>query len=171
MPPGVADQALRGLKDLAVLVKRQTESGRLAPAGLSAGEEPCANRGELEGFRGPCLLGRRFRPVQQSAEDLIKPRHATYQGAQNTTGAWATGLSLANSHTAAFSASQGPGLGRHNSEILRWIEVPEPHESSVNQYGGHPRTMGIPLSNLVIVNALSSSKVRAAESCRDGCLI
>ena len=35
--------------------------------------------------------------------------------------------------------------------MLRWIEAPGPHESSINQYGvGHPRTLGIPLIDLVV---------------------
>jgi hypothetical protein len=42
-------------------------------------------------------------------------------------------------------------LENHDSEIQRRIEVPGPHESSVNQYGvGHPCTMGIPIINLVV---------------------
>jgi hypothetical protein len=35
--------------------------------------------------------------------------------------------------------------------MLRWIEAPGPHESSINQNGvGHPRTIGIPLINLFV---------------------
>ena len=42
-------------------------------------------------------------------------------------------------------------LENHDSEIQRRIEVPGPHESRVKRYGvGHPRTMGIPLINLVV---------------------
>jgi len=124
-----------------LLTERKERQGRLIAVlgGLEEVEvEARCDAGGMLSLKGVSVAGFRFVRVPRVWDD--PDRDNAEKGAAEELARLARrfkNVSVANSHSSAFSTSHG--------------QVAGPQGSSVNQYGvGHPRTMGIPLVNLVV---------------------